>query len=229
MKNTTERHRLALAAAAAVAISATLSACASPRVAGASIDAADPIPVAVAPVTMTDVAAAIDSGGVVQARTTAVIAARLLAPVREVRVLPGDRVRKGQTLVVLDSDDLAAAARGARSAALAAEQGAHAAAAELQAAEAALALARVSHDRIAGLYFRRSATAQELDEAVAALRNGEARVAGATARASQAGSAIDGARHRILHQDRRAARWCRYREDDRAGKPGVARYASAAR
>ena len=194
MKNTTERHRLALAAAAAVAISATLSACASPRVAGASIDAADPIPVAVAPVTMTDVAAAIDSGGVVQARTTAVIAARLLAPVREVRVLPGDRVRKGQTLVVLDSDDLAAAARGARSAALAAEQGAHAAAAELQAAEAALALARVSHDRIAGLYFRRSATAQELDEAVAALRNGEARVAGATARASQAGSAIDGAR-----------------------------------
>lgn len=194
MKNTTEHHRSTLAAAAAIAISATLSACASPRVAGASIDEADPIVVTVAPVTMTDVAAAIDSGGVVQARTTAVIAARLLAPVREVRVLPGDRVRKGQTLVVLESDDLAAAARGARSATLAAEQGAHAAAAELQAAEAALALLRSSHDRIAGLYSRRSATAQELDEAVTALRSGEARVAAATARTSQAGSAIDGAR-----------------------------------
>jgi RND family efflux transporter MFP subunit len=194
MKNRTEHHRSTLAAAAAIAISATLSACASPRVAGASIDEADPILVTVAPVTMTDVAAAIDSGGVVQARTTAVIAARLLAPVREVRVLPGDRVRKGQTLVVLESDDLAAAARGARSATLAAEQGAHAAAAELQAAEAAVALLRASHDRIAGLYSRRSATAQELDEAVTALRSGEARVAAATARTSQAGSAIDGAR-----------------------------------
>ena len=29
-----------------------------------------------------------------------------LAPVREVRVLPGDQVRKGQTLIVLDGDEL---------------------------------------------------------------------------------------------------------------------------
>ena len=194
MKNITERHRLTLAAAAAVAISATLSACASPRIDGASIDAADPIAVTTAPVTMTEVAAGIDVGGVVQARTTALIAARLLAPVREVRVLPGDRVRKGQPLVVLDSHDLAAAARAAQAAALATEQGANAAAAELQAAEAALTLARASHDRIAGLYAKRSATAQELDEAMSALRSGEARVAGASARALQARAAIDSAR-----------------------------------
>ena len=63
---------------------------------------------------MTDVASAIDAGGVVQARTTATITARILAPVREVRVSPGDRVRQGQTLIVLDSDDLAAGARAAR-------------------------------------------------------------------------------------------------------------------
>ena len=87
----------------------------------------------------------------VQARTTATMTARILAPVREVRVAPGDRVREGQTLIVLDGDDLAAGARGARSAALAAGQGATAAAAEQQAAEAGLALARASHDRIAGL------------------------------------------------------------------------------
>ena len=194
MKNTTERHHFTFAGAAAcVLLIATLAACASPRAAGASIDAADPIAVTTARVTMTDVAGAVDSGGVVQARTTAVIAARLLAPVREVRVVPGDRVRKGQTLVVLDSADLAAASRAARSAALAAEQGADAAAAELQAAEAALALARVSHDRIAGLHARRSATAQELDDAIAALRSAEARVAGASARALQARSTIDSA------------------------------------
>ena len=143
---------------------------------------------------MTDVASAIDSGGVVQARTTATITARILAPVREVRVSPGDQVRQGQTLIVLDGDDLAAGARAARSAALAAEQGSKAAAAELLAAEAGLALARASHDRIAGLQARRSATAQELDDATATLRSAEARVAGASARALQAASAVESAR-----------------------------------
>jgi multidrug resistance efflux pump len=143
---------------------------------------------------MTDVGSATDSGGVVQARTTATIAARILAPVREVRVSPGDQVRRGQTLIVLASDDLAAGARAARSATLAAEQGAMAAAAELQAAEAGLTLARASHDRIAGLQARRSATAQELDDATATLRSAEARVAGASARVLQAGSAAEGAR-----------------------------------
>ena len=119
---------------------------------------------------------------------------RAVAPVREVRVSPGDHVREGQTLIVLDGDDLAAGARAARSAALAAEQGSKAAAAELQAAEAGLALARASHDRIAGLQAKRSATAQELDDATAALRSAEARVAGASARALQAASAVESAR-----------------------------------
>ena len=161
---------------------------------------------------MTDVAEAIESGGVVQARTTATITSRILAPVREVRVAPGDRVRAGQTLIVLDGDDLAAGARAARSAALAAEQGAKAAAAELQAAEAALALARASHDRIAGLQARRSATAQELDDATATLRSAEARVAGCvrasaadrSRRRQRACRERSGEHHRILHHDHRA-------------------------
>jgi multidrug resistance efflux pump len=143
---------------------------------------------------MADVATPLDSGGVVQARTTATLTARLLAPVRQVRVAPGDRVRTGQTLIVLDGDDLAAATRSARAAAAASEQGATAATADLQAAQAALALARASHDRIADLRARRSATAQELDDAVAMLRGAEARVAGASARALQAASAVQSAR-----------------------------------
>jgi multidrug efflux pump subunit AcrA (membrane-fusion protein) len=142
---------------------------------------------------LSEVAGAIDAGGVVQARTTATITARVLAQVREIRVSPGEQVRKGQTLVVLDGDDLAAGARAARSAATAAEQGAQAAAAELDAAEAALALARASHDRITGLYARRSATAQELDDTTASLRRAEAAVTGASARTSQAQSAVDSA------------------------------------
>ena len=129
-----------------------------------------------------------------QARTTATITARILAPVREVRVSPGDQVRRGQTLIVLDGDDLVAGARAARAAARAAEQGSKAAAAELQSADAGLALARASHDRIAGLQARRSATPQELDDATATLRSAEARVAAASARALQAASAVESAR-----------------------------------
>ena len=164
------------------------------RAAAAPADASEPIAVTIAQVAMSDVASAIDSGGVVQARTTATIAARILAPMREVRVSPGDQVRAGQTLIVLDGDDLAAGARAARSAAAAAQQGAKAAAAELMAAEAGLALARASHDRIAGLQAKRSATAQELDDAIGALRSAEARVAGASARALEAASAVESAR-----------------------------------
>ncbi len=192
--NTTSHHVLVAAMAAALSISASVAGCSEPRVDAAPANAADPIPVTVAWVAMTDVASTVDSGGVVQARTTATITARILAPVREVRVSPGDQVRAGQTLIVLDGDDLAAGARAARSAVLAAEQGSKAALAELQGAEAGLALARASHDRIAGLQARRSATAQELDDATATLRSAEARVAGASARASQAASAVESAR-----------------------------------
>jgi RND family efflux transporter MFP subunit len=195
MRNNFARHHSTIAAAgAALLISAALAGCSPARAAVTPEDASEPLAVTTATVTMTDLAAAIEAGGVVQARTTAAITTRLLAPIREVRVVPGDRVRKGQTLVVLEGEDLAAAARAAGSAATAAAQGAQAVSAELRAAEAALSLARASHDRIAGLQTRRSATAQELDEAVAALRSAEARVAGASARALQATSAIESAR-----------------------------------
>jgi RND family efflux transporter MFP subunit len=192
MKTNYASHHVMVAAA--LLMSAALAGCSGRPVAAAAADAAEPIAVTIAQVAMTDVASAIDSGGVVQARTTATITARILAPVREIRVSPGDQVRKGQTLIVLDGDELAAGVRAARSAALAADQGAKAAAAELLAAEAGLTLARASHDRIAGLQAKRSATAQELDDATAALRSAEARVAGASARALQAESAFESAR-----------------------------------
>ena len=175
-------------------LSTALAGCSTGQAASDPPDATKPMPVTTARVSITDVASAVDSGGVVQARITATLSARILATVREVRVSPGDRVRAGQPLVVLDGGDLAAGARAARSAALAAEQGAQAAAAELQSAEAGLALARASHDRIASLQARRSATEQELDDAIAMLRGAEARVTGASARVSQAAAAVESAR-----------------------------------
>src|SRR4051812_1162494 len=152
MNTNTATHDVLLAGVvAALLSSAALTGC-SPRQADAApVDATPPMSVTVAPVVMADVAGAIDAGGVVEARTPAAIAARILAPVREVRVAPGDRVRPGQTLVVLDSQDLAADARAARAAARAAERGSQAAAADLLAADAGLTLARASHERITGL------------------------------------------------------------------------------
>ena len=122
-----------------------------------------------------------EAGGVVAAQTTATVAARIMAPVREVRVQPGDRVRSGQVLVVLDDRDLSAGARQATTARDAASEGASAASAALEGARAQLALAKASHDRIVKLRERNSATAQEFDQAVAALRGAEAHLAAAEA------------------------------------------------
>jgi RND family efflux transporter MFP subunit len=97
-------------------------------------------------------------------------------------------------LIVLDGADMSAQARSARAAAGAADHDIAAAAADQQAADAALALARAAHARIAGLHARRSATDQELDEATAALRRAEANAAGAAARARGAGSGLERAR-----------------------------------
>lgn len=153
-----------------------------------------PIAVATARVQYVDGATTFEAGGVVQARTTAVLTARILAPVREVRVAPGTRVRAGDTLVVLDADVAAAQARSASAAVSAADQRAIAAAAEQRAAEAGAALARASYERIASLHARKSATAQELDNATAELRAAEARAAAAGATVQGAASQRDSAR-----------------------------------
>lgn len=174
------------------ALAATAAAC-SPKADEPARDGGPALPVRVARVDMADAAARFEAGGVVRARGSAVITSRILAPVREMRVAAGDRVRAGQVLVVLDARDLSAAARGASASAAGASQGSAAARADLRAAEASLALARATHGRIASLHARQSATAQELDEAAAALAAAEGRAAAAGARAAQAASAVDSA------------------------------------
>ena len=155
---------------------------------------ADPVAVTTATVTLAEITDTFEAGGVVQARTTATLTARILAPVREVRVTPGDRVRAGQVLVVLDGSDLTARARSAGSAAAAADQSIASATADRQAADAALTLARTEHARIVSLHAKRSATAQELDLATAALRRAEAAASSAASRVEGARSGLDSAR-----------------------------------
>ena len=192
MTEMTPRRHSGIAGAALV-IAIAVPAC-SGGANGIPAAAPDPMPVTVATVTMADVASTFEAGGVVQAGTTATLTARILAPVREVRATPGDRVRAGQVLIVLDGRDLEARARGARAQASSAESSGAAAEASRQAAEAALALARATHARIAGLHARRSATTQELDAAIGALRAAEAQATAAAASAEAAVSGVEGAR-----------------------------------
>jgi multidrug efflux pump subunit AcrA (membrane-fusion protein) len=186
------KRRTALAAAVMLLVGVMETACSSPPE-RATPDPAVPIAVTVATVAMSDLTDTFDAGGVVEARNTAAVTARILAPVTEVRVAPGDRVQAGQVLVVLDGRSLEAQSRGARAQAQAARQGATAAAAEERAAQASLTLARATYDRIAALLAKKSATPQELDAATGALRNAEARLAGASARVLEAASGVEAA------------------------------------
>jgi RND family efflux transporter MFP subunit len=156
-------------------------------------DARPPVPVSTAVVAMTDLDETFETGGTVQARVTAIVTSRILAPILDVRVAPGDRVRNGQVLIVLDGRDLGARTRGANAASTAAQERARAADADARGADASLVVARATYDRIAALQAKRSATPQELDDATAALRVAEARVAASGARQKENQAAIAGA------------------------------------
>lgn len=166
--------------------------CSAPR-AAAPPDSA-PVRATIATVQLTDVPATFEAGGIVRARVTAPIASRVLAPVLAVHVRAGDSVRRGATLVTLDDREMAANRARASAALSAAEESARAAASDVRSADAAVQLARVTHDRVAALQARRSATQQELDQAVAGLRGAEAQLSAARARADAATAAREAAR-----------------------------------
>ncbi len=143
---------------------------------------------------VTDLASSIEAGGVVRSRVTALIASRVMASIVEVRVRAGDRVRRGDVLVTLDARDLHANDARAQATTLSAVEAVRAAEADVRAAEAAAHLARVTHDRIAMLHARRSATNDELDQAVAALATAEAQHSAAQARLAAATAGRDAAK-----------------------------------
>ena len=152
-----------------------------------------PVAVSTATVVETELFAPFEAGGVVRAQGVATIVSRIMAEVRAVSVKPGDRVRAGQALVLLDARELQAHRTRAAAGEAVVQQGTALADADRQAAEAALALARITHQRIADLRARNSATQNELDEAVAALRGAEARLKVAEARVAESKAAIDSA------------------------------------
>ncbi|MCC7123546.1 MAG: efflux RND transporter periplasmic adaptor subunit [Acidobacteria bacterium] len=137
--------------------------------------------------------ASYEAGGVVRARNVAVLSSRVVAPVTAVHVVAGDRVRRGQRLVSLDGRELDAHAARAAASRTGAASSLEAARAERRATQAALVLARATHERISGLKEKRSATAQEFDEADSALAAAEARAAAAEARVVEAEQGVTAA------------------------------------
>lgn len=171
-----------------------LAGCSAPHPEASSDDTGSPIAVRVARAAREPIPDVFDAGGIVQAKRRAAIASRIMAPIADIRVTAGERVRRGDPLVMLDARQLQASAGQAAAALSAAERAVGAAAAEKEAAEAAVALASASFERMAALATRKSATAQELDQARAALRSAEARTRGTAARADEAAAAVEAAR-----------------------------------
>lgn len=191
------RHRRGLrygTVAGLVASALGVAACGGGTGVPAELSGPAPITVQVATATVVDRVDTDDAGGVVQANVSTTVSSRVLAVVRAVHVVAGDRVRAGQLLVTLDNRDLAATAAQGRSSVTAGEHAVRAAHADREGAEAALALAEASLGRVQRLADRKSATAQELDEATAAMRSARSRVAGALAHAEQAAAALTAAR-----------------------------------
>jgi RND family efflux transporter MFP subunit len=154
--------------------------------------AASPAPLSVRVVAATAVERAepIDAGGVVTASRTAAVSSRVAAPVTDVTVRAGDRVRAGDVLVRLDARDMAARVQQAGAATRAAEESLTAARSAQAAAAAEQKLAAAWHARISQLRDRNAATAQEFDEADARLAAASARTTAAQAIIEQASAQL---------------------------------------
>jgi len=190
-----KRHRFLFPVAGALVLVLAVALVAATRSRRSGEDASattrTPVYVQVVAVSEQDLAEPFEIGGDVRARESATITSRIVAEVRAVLVKPGDRVRTGQLLAILDARDLAAGRAHAQAGVAAAEHAAALAAAEKQGAEAAATLATATHRRIAELRAKNSATAGEMDEAEAGLQAAQARVTSAEAQLAQAAAGID--------------------------------------
>ena len=183
--------RIPVVAAAGLILAVTAAACSAPE--PARKDAVVPVPVVVTTTASGDLSETFETGGVVRARVVATIVGRIMATVESVDVVPGQAVQAGQILVRLDARDLQEGQLRAAAAEAAARYGLAGAEADRRAAEAALNLAKVTHQRFSDLRARNSATQHELDEATAGLRAAESRLSGADAGIAAAKSGLDAA------------------------------------
>jgi len=148
-------------------------------------DSASAIPVHTVPAVAEDWPSVYEATGTVRARTSAVIASKLMGYVREVKVQIGDRVREGQLLVSLDARDLDAGSRRAEAARETVRQAMPEADSAAAAAKANLDLEQATFRRMQELYEKKSISDHEFDEASARIKSAQAGYEMARARRSQ--------------------------------------------
>ena len=161
-----------------------LAGCGSPRETKPTSQA-PPVAVSVVAVAEQQWPSIYEATGTVRARNSAVIAAKLLSYVREVKVQAGDRVREGQLLVTLDARDLDVNSRRAEAALDEVRSSVPEADSALAGAKANLDLAQATFNRMQELWNKKSISNQEFDEASAKLKAAEAAYQMARARRAQ--------------------------------------------
>ncbi|MBW2163527.1 MAG: efflux RND transporter periplasmic adaptor subunit [Deltaproteobacteria bacterium] len=160
----------------------------------------------VATVHMTDQPLIYEAVGTVRAGTTSNLAGKLLGTVKSIYVKEGDRVKQGDTLVIIDPRQVEAGLSMAEAGFSEAEKALNAAISARDAAHATERLALATYERYLNLKKEDSATAQEFDEvearhgqAKAAMKGAEAMVEAGMARVRQAQAALVSAR--VTSQD----------------------------
>ena len=132
-----------------------------------------------------------EATGTVRARTSAVIASKVMGYVTQVHVSVGDRVREGQALVTLDARDLDSALRSADAGVAEAESAMPEVESAIAAARSNLDLAQTTFKRIQDLAEKKSVSSQEFDEASARLKAAQAAYQMAVSRRAQVQSRIE--------------------------------------
>jgi len=138
--------------------------------------------------------------GTVQSLATSTLSSKLMGTVKEIRVREGDRVKQGQTLVIIDKRQVTAQLRQAQAALDEARRAEEAAVSTRDAAVAGAQLARTTYERYLRLIKEDSASRQEFDEvearyrqAQASLKQAEQMLAAARYRIQQAEAAVSAA------------------------------------
>lgn len=155
----------------------------------------------VATARITDQPLIYEAVGTVQAGIKSSLASKLLGTVEAIQVREGDRVKKGDTLLLIDQRQVNAGLRRAEASLSEAKKGLAAAKSNSEAARASEELALATYERYLDLKRDESVSAQEFDEvearyrqAKAALGQADAMVGAATARVKQAEAALATAR-----------------------------------
>jgi len=131
-----------------------------------------------------------EATGTVRARTATVLSSKVMAYVRQVAFQVGDRVREGQLLVTLESQDLEANVRRAEAAGAEVRSSIPEAESGIAGAKANLDLAESTFRRMEDLASKKSISNQEFDEASARLKSALAAYEMSRAKRSQLDSKL---------------------------------------